>query len=549
MAVNEVRNKKKLKTDLLTVETLLIVGLCAVLGLVGYFTIRTMLYQRYEFYITDMLEYVSSMLDTDDLAECMRTGVKSEKFAEEQAFLDNFKDHHSIAYIYVIKPLNDSDNDNIMNVIAAMSTYEKEFVPENEVGLNELTGNSYPPDVARLYLDASKKVGEITFFENDTEEWGDTYTGILPLVTSSGEYLAVLCVDILINDIGQTLSNYTTAVIALIVLLGTIYVTGNMMWLGRRVVAPVKKLGECMRTFADSGNSHLAETDLVIIDPEIRTGDEMQMLSEQTVDLMQKIKIHVGRIRSITAEKERIGAELDIAVKMQSDMLPKDFPKRSDIELYATMTPAREMGGDFYDFFMIDDDHLGLVMADVSGNGIPAAMFMIVAKTLIKIRTTAPGTPAQMLFDVNNTLCADNPSDLFVTAWFGILTLSTGELISANAGHEYPALMHDGGDYELLTSENMPPLASVENIEYFDETMTLQKGDRLFLYTDGVPEGKNPLGERFGTEKMLRILNHRHNVSPEELLNDMMRKVNEFAGESDQFDDVTMMSVVWKGSK
>jgi hypothetical protein len=162
-----------------------------------------MLYQRYEFYISDMLDYVDSMIDKDDLSECMRTGVKSEKYNELQVFLDNFKDHHSVAYIYVIKPLNASDNDNIMNVIAALSTYEKEFQPEMEVGLNELTGQSYTPDVAKLYLEASQNIGEITFFEDYTEEWGNAYTGILPLVDSAGHYVAVLCVDIWINDIGE----------------------------------------------------------------------------------------------------------------------------------------------------------------------------------------------------------------------------------------------------------------------------------------------------------------------------------------------------------
>ena len=280
---------------------------------------------------------------------------------------------------------------------------------------------------------------------------------------------------------------------------------------------------------------------------EVYDNDEIGDLAESFNEMASSLKEHIETITQVTADKERITAELDIATKMQADMLPKNFPKRSDLELFATMTPAREMGGDFYDFFMIDDDHLGLVMADVSGKGVPAAMFMIVAKTLIKIRTTAPGTPAQMLWDINNTLCADNPSALFVTAWFGILTLSTGELISANAGHEYPALMHEGGDYELLISENMPPLASAENIEYYDEKMTLQKGDRLFLYTDGVPEAKNGSAERFGRERMLEMLNRNKNAAPDELLEKVKSEVDSFTGDNAPFDDITMMSVVRKG--
>ena len=176
-------------------------------------------------------------------------------------------------------------------------------------------------------------------------------------------------------------------------------------------------------------------------------------------------------------------------------------------------------------------------------------MFMIVAKTLIKIRTTAPGKPSQMLFDINNSLCADNPAGLFVTAWLGILTLSSGELIYSNAGHEYPVIMHEGSDYKLIENDNMPPLATVEDIEYFDEVCKLRKGDRLFLYTDGVPEAKNPGGERFGTKKLLDILNGNKGLAPEELLNKIKQEVDSFTGENDPFDDVTMMSVVWKGSE
>lgn len=185
--------KKKLSGVLLKVETLFLAGLCFILGVLGYITLRNMLYIRYEFYLKDMLDYLDSVIDKDDLAECMRTGEKSEKYHELQAVIDNFKEHHHIAWLYVIKPLNDSDNDNIMNVIAAMTQYEKDYEPENEVGLNELTGSSYTPEVAKLYLDASKKIGEVSFFEDYTEEWGLAYTGMLPLVTSSGENIAVLC--------------------------------------------------------------------------------------------------------------------------------------------------------------------------------------------------------------------------------------------------------------------------------------------------------------------------------------------------------------------
>ena len=545
MNTSDKKTKKKLRGILFKMETIFIAALCLVISVLGYFTIRTMLYRDYDFYLKDMLHYVDSMIDKDDMTECMKTGVESEKYQELQVFLDNFKDRHSIAWLYVIKPINDSDNDNIMNVIAAMTPWEKENAPENEVFLNELCGTSYTADVAKLYLDALDK-DDITYFEDYTEEWGLAYTAILPLKNSKGEAIAELCVDIYINDIKENLMMYVIGVVILMLLAGILYIALNMHWMNRRIIRPIANIGECIDSFVNSRSESNDADSMEIKDPEIKTGDELQMLSEQTVDMMHRLKDHVLEIKNITAEKERVTAELNVAAKMQANMLPKEFLKHGGIDIYATMTPAKEMGGDFYDFFMIDDDHIGLIMADVSGKGVPAAMFMIVAKTLMKVRTTAPGSPAQMLYDINNMLCADNPSQLFVTAWFGILTISSGEIIAANAGHEQPALIHENGECELVKVENMPPLATMEDIEYIDEKIQLRKGDRIFLYTDGVPEAKAPDGSRFGNDRMLAVLSSNKNESSEILLKNMKREIDSFTGTNDPFDDVTMMSVTWK---
>ena len=203
------------------------------------------------------------------------------------------------------------------------------------------------------------------------------------------------------------------------------------------------------------------------------------------------INLYIDDIAIMTAEKARLGAELGVAARIQSDMLPTRFPKREDFSVYALMSPAKEVGGDFYDFFMIDPDHIGLVMADVSGKGVPASLFMVITKTLIKNHELIGGTPAEVLADVNEQLCENNAAALFVTVWFGILDLHESKLISANAGHEYPAVMHKGGKYELIVNEHCPPLASMEGLEFENECITLSHGDRLFLYTDGVTEAKD----------------------------------------------------------
>ena len=255
------------------------------------------------------------------------------------------------------------------------------------------------------------------------------------------------------------------------------------------------------------------------------------------------------QLKGVSAEKDRMSAELDVAAKIQADMLPYNFPERKELALYATMTPAKEIGGDFYDFFFIDDDHLVLVMADVSGKGMPAAMFMVNAKAVLRNVAMAGHTVSDIMHIANNVICENNRAGLFVTVWLGILTISTGELRCSNAGHEYPAIKRAGGEFGLALGENCPPLAAMEDLDFDEETFFLKAGDALFLYTDGVPEAKAPDGARFGTDKMLNILNSDTSVDLIGTLSEMKKEIDAFNGDKDPFDDVTMMGLKYYGSK
>lgn len=256
-------------------------------------------------------------------------------------------------------------------------------------------------------------------------------------------------------------------------------------------------------------------------------------------------------MKNLSAEKKdkaRINAELGVAAKIQEDMLPKDFPDRPDIGLYAAMTPAKEVGGDFYDFFFTDKDHIALIMADVAGKGVPAALFMVVAKVVIRNQVMAGGTPAHILAKVNNILCRNNSSGLFVTVWLGILDIRTGEIKYANAGHEYPIVGRRGNGYETVRGDNGPPLAAMEDMEFDDETITLGAGDSIFLYTDGVPEAKSSQGERFGMDALIASLNEGMDMSAEDRLNLIRQKIDTFVGMIDPFDDITMLCLDYSGN-
>ena len=276
------------------------------------------------------------------------------------------------------------------------------------------------------------------------------------------------------------------------------------------------------------------------------TNDEIEVLAESFDDLSKKTRQYIIDITRITKEKERIGTELELARKIQADMLPNiypAFPDRKEFDIYATMTPAKEVGGDFYDFFLVDDDHLGIVMADVSGKGVPAALFMMMSKILINNYTMQGGSPAKVLEQMNSAICKKNDEEMFVTVWLGILEISTGRITASNAGHEFPIIKKANGSYELFRDKHCFVVGGMSGMKYKDYELTLEKGDSLFLYTDGVPEATNSDNVLFGTDRLVEVLNRNKELGPYDLLPKVKDAIDEFVGDANQFDDLTMLSL------
>lgn len=273
-------------------------------------------------------------------------------------------------------------------------------------------------------------------------------------------------------------------------------------------------------------------------------------LAEAFRDMAVSLDGYINNLTRVTAEKERIGAELNVAAQIQADMLPNifpAFPERMEFSIYASMNPAKEVGGDFYDFFLVDEDHLALVIADVSGKGVPAALFMVISKTLLKNQALMGESPKEILTKVNNQLCENNKAQMFVTVWLGILEISTGKLTAANAGHEYPAIRRKNGSFELFREKHGFVLAGMENIRYQEYNIQLQKGDTLFVYTDGVTEATNHREELYGIDRMLSALNRDDKAVPKQLVEQVQTDIDEFVGEAMQFDDITMLSMTYHG--
>ena len=331
---------------------------------------------------------------------------------------------------------------------------------------------------------------------------------------------------------------------AIVTIFGIIVAMGFLSTAAANVLS--KKLVKPIETLTEKVES--LEGDQLDFEWDINTGDEVQKLASTFGLMTMRMKRYISYIQFATAEKERISAELSLATKIQTSMLPHEFPpfpERPEFDIYATMEPAREVGGDFYDFFMIDDDHLGLVMADVSGKGIPAALFMMTAKTTIQSYSMKVRSAAEILRKTNNSLLKNNQTDMFVTVWLGILEISTGILSCANAGHEYPAVMKNGGQFELLKDKHGFVIGGMEGVRYKEYTIELARGDKIFLYTDGVPEAADADNNMYGTERMINALN-KDASSPKEVLKNVHDDINSFVNGAEQFDDLTMMCLEFK---
>lgn len=253
---------------------------------------------------------------------------------------------------------------------------------------------------------------------------------------------------------------------------------------------------------------------------------------------------------NIVGENARIESELTLATDIQANMLPRifpPFPDHTEFDIYATMNPAREVGGDFYDFFMIDDSHIAFVIADVSGKGVPAALFMVTAKTLIKDHAQLGLPPAEVFTRVNSILCEGNDAGLFVTAWMGVLDIQSGNLTYVNAGHNPPLLCSEG-KYSFLRSKPGFVLAGMDSIHYRQAALQMMPNDKIYLYTDGVTEATNTSYELYGDERLLSFLNAHSDSSGKTLLTAIRNDINSFAGDAEQFDDITMLHLEYKGT-
>lgn len=465
-------------------------------------------------------------------------------YAFERWFTEFFNavDDFDISYVYFIYP--ESEADLTMNYMFD-PTMETTETKDGRVIL-KLGDIVYEDPSIHKYMWEAWNQGETqNGFDSLDNEFGHVYTYCVP-VKVNGEKVGLLCSEISVDYVNsQIMSNgLMQALVTAFVLIAM--TTILYLLLRKRILERIVRIEKQINEYSDTKDPAVADK----IIKNAGEMDEIGRLATSFGKMITALEDYMVNLQRVTAEKERIDADLSIATQIQADMLPQifpAFPEKKELSIFASMTPAKEVGGDFYDLFLVDDKHIALVIADVSGKGVPAALFMVIAKTLIKNRLQTGESPAEALSIVNNQLCEGNESQFFVTVWLAVIDLETGDGYEVNAGHEYPAIRRGNGKYELIKTKHMPAVAFMDGLKYRQSEIHLDPGDRLFVYTDGVPEATNANNELFGNDRLLAALNRNPDAAPSELLPSVKKEIDEFVGDAPQFDDITMLGFIYHG--
>lgn len=528
-----IRRLHSLKAKILIRMVLFAIAITVLLGLVvaqDYFINVALQYAQSTVRLTQM---ASDVIDGDSITEYSKTKTIDEKYMETQHFMNSALNQSDIIYYYVFIPGEDdyeiiwaADSDkahtSLGEHIKYASNREKAACIE---ALNDEEGRS---------LTAGRD-----------EKYQFVATAYTAIENSKGERVGVAAASLSMPWVMSGILRFVRHVVIVIFIVTAIAILFLYRRVNREIIKPLVKLTDASKQIVEN----LDHEEVVSIN--IHTHDELERLANAITEMDRGLIDYIRQLSEVTAEKERIGAELNVATRIQSDMLPKTFPAfpdRNDIDLYATMNPAKEVGGDFYDFFLVDDDHLALVMADVSGKGVPAALFMVIAKTLIKNAAQHGLSPAEVLTSVNKRLSEGNDTGFFVTVWLAIINLKTGEGVAANAGHEHPVLCRKGEDCELVVYKHGLAVAAMDGLQYKEHEFKMNPGDKLFVYTDGVTEATNTDNGLYGTDRMLEVFNANKNAATKDILKALKSSIDDFAGEAPQFDDITMLGFEYKGN-
>lgn len=528
---------RKLAVVLISSIVTIIVLLSGIVAVTGYRQFTRVLEQQYNDTAYEVAETALTCLNPDKFSEYLSTGQTDEEYDEILARLDELVVSANCNFIYVGK-IDETDYmtttyiyDSV-NPATGFSRYEFGYEAND-------TDPQYVEELKHILTTGGRAE---KYLYSYTESGAHTTAG-LAVKDSSGKVVAVLGVEKPMTILENARSTYVKVVALIAVTMVILAFVVYFILVNHLLIRPIMEITNEAKRFA--GNSEKPVKALKAVNSPYEIGVLASSIQKMETDIKQ----YIENLTKVTAEKERIGAELDVAAQIQKSMLPcifPAFPEREEFDVYATMDPAKEVGGDFYDFFMVDERHLAIVMADVSGKGVPAALFMVIGKTLIKDHTRPEADLGAVFTEVNELLCESNSEGLFITAFEGVLDLVTGEFNYVNAGHELPFICRADENYAVHKIRPGFVLAGMEGMRYRAGSITLLPGDKVFQYTDGVTEATDANSGLYGIKRLEHVLNANKDKSPAELLPLIKADIDRFVGEAPQFDDITMLCLEYK---
>ena len=512
------------------------------ISVIGYNSFTNAILNQYADSAFRTARIAASVVDADRMEEYAASGGATEEYTRVYDMLDRICNRSSATFVYVIQP-DISDYGHITFLFSTMKAGQG--YQHYEFGyLRETTNDDYRRKYQKLYEGESER--ELVVRDRGYIETDPHITAMVPLKGEDGKTKAILCVQYQMASIIEERNSFVRKVLITMILVAAAVSLGQVFYLGRRLLHPLQIITKEASRFASENEMRDEKLSSVI-----KNRDEIGQLARAIDQMEEQIQSYVEKITSITAEEEKMRTELSLAARIQLEALPGTFPAfpdRNEFDIYASMKLAKDVGGDFYDFFLVDDDHLCLVIADVSGKGIPAALFMMVSRTILANIAMMGMSPKEVLEKANEAICANNKEEMFVTVWLGILEISTGKVTAANAGHEYPVLKKPDQDFEILIDKHGFVLGGMEEVKYREYEFDMEPGAKLFLYTDGLPEATDNEQNMFGVELMMDALNESLNLSTKEILDHMKGRVDGFVGSAPQFDDLTMLCIEYFGS-
>ena len=532
---NSIRFKSIFGVELLLVTFFLVVSV------IGYQGFTEALLDQYAEDAFRTAKVAALNLEPDRVNAYMQSGGENDEYQKILKALERVCNASGSTFVYVIKP--DLTDYKHIQFIFSTEGWNYHYDLYDFGYIRETTNEEYEKKYRALCEGSSSQ--ELVVRDRGYIETDPHITAMVPLRGSDHQTKAILCVQRQMKGMTESRKSYVQKLSFVLLLLTMFMVIGVGIFLNKLLLQPIKDITEEADRFANENKV----ADVKLTDT-IRNKDEIGRLAGSIDRMEEEIVNYVKDITRITGERERITTELSLARRIQADMLPSDFPAfpdRKEFDIYASMTPAREVGGDFYDFILMDEDHLYLTIADVSGKGVPAALFMMASQIVLANMVMMGYSPGEVLERTNEAICANNKEEMFVTVWLAILEISTGRLTAANAGHEYPAIRYPDGDFALLKDKHGLVIGGMEGVQYKEYELVLEPGSRIFVYTDGVPEATDASEKMFGTDRMLCALNRDHEAGPEQLLANVRNSVDAFVNDAEQFDDLTMLCLEYKG--